>query len=263
VNRSCQQLSPDLPFGGVNIIFAGDLGQLRPVVGSALYAYNLVSKLAPKTTDSVLGQHGLFGAHLWRQVPHVVELKENQRARTDPDFIEFLNRVRVGEASIHKPEGGSDYQFLQSRLLDHLQISKPDEFEDLKDAPVVFGERRLRDLYNEKKAHEFTSLMGQEYRLICTIMTAVDTSDSLVSTLLTSFATSTYAQVASLLPSTSLYRTRFKTPSDPLTTFLPIARFSVIIIDIPDNNGIFPSASFDWRRREEVGQDGWPGGTGY
>ena len=34
----------DKSFGGMNIIFGGDMGQLRPVIGSALYAYNLVSK---------------------------------------------------------------------------------------------------------------------------------------------------------------------------------------------------------------------------
>ncbi|KIK76882.1 hypothetical protein PAXRUDRAFT_78559, partial [Paxillus rubicundulus Ve08.2h10] len=78
---------------GINIIYAGDLGQLRPVNGTALYAHTLVSKLAPHTEQSAGGQSALFGAFLWRQLTHVVELKKNERAKNDPAYIALLNRV--------------------------------------------------------------------------------------------------------------------------------------------------------------------------
>ncbi|KIK76881.1 hypothetical protein PAXRUDRAFT_168539 [Paxillus rubicundulus Ve08.2h10] len=62
-------------------------------------------------------------------------------------------------------EEPSDYEFLKSRLLDRLRTNNLTQFEDLKDAPVVFGERRLRDLYNDKKAREFAVQTGQEFWL--------------------------------------------------------------------------------------------------
>jgi hypothetical protein len=38
------QVASHLPFGGVNVLFTGDFGQLKPVRQSALYAHNLVKK---------------------------------------------------------------------------------------------------------------------------------------------------------------------------------------------------------------------------
>ncbi|KAN0088121.1 PIF1-like helicase domain containing protein, partial [Tylopilus felleus] len=69
--------SADSPFGGVNVIFAGDLGQLRPVASSALYAADLLGKLAARTMESIRGHWDLFGASIWQQLTHVVELKKN------------------------------------------------------------------------------------------------------------------------------------------------------------------------------------------
>ncbi|KAG1811911.1 hypothetical protein EV424DRAFT_1275663, partial [Suillus variegatus] len=69
------------PYGGVNLIFAGDFGQLRPPKSNALYSYKLVKNLAPATMQTIKGQSALHGAFLWRQVDTVVELKQNWRAK--------------------------------------------------------------------------------------------------------------------------------------------------------------------------------------
>lgn len=53
------------PFGGVNVIFAGDFGQLRPQKSNALYSYGLVKRLAPATMQTITGQAALHGAFLW------------------------------------------------------------------------------------------------------------------------------------------------------------------------------------------------------
>ena len=47
----------------------------------------------------------------------MVELKENQRAKLDPEYVDLLNRVRVGEATTHLTNDTSDYDFLKSRLV--------------------------------------------------------------------------------------------------------------------------------------------------
>jgi hypothetical protein len=68
----------------------GDMGQLRPVISSALYAYNLVNRPTVHTRETLSGQAGMFSAAIWRQLMHVVELKENMRAKEDPQFVALL-----------------------------------------------------------------------------------------------------------------------------------------------------------------------------
>ena len=42
-NRMCKARQSDIPFGGVNVIFAGDFAQLPPVAGFALYSCDVDS----------------------------------------------------------------------------------------------------------------------------------------------------------------------------------------------------------------------------
>ncbi|KAG2133020.1 hypothetical protein DEU56DRAFT_739184, partial [Suillus clintonianus] len=79
--KSWDESSHDKPLGGVNVIFAGDFGQLRPPKSNALYSYKLVKQLAPATLQTIAGQAALHDAFLWRQVSTVVELKQNWRAK--------------------------------------------------------------------------------------------------------------------------------------------------------------------------------------
>ncbi|KAF8125571.1 hypothetical protein EV363DRAFT_1093098, partial [Boletus edulis] len=64
------------PFGGLTVIYVGDLGQLRPVGSAALYAAELLGHLQARTEESIRGHQGLFGAAIWQQLTHVVELKQ-------------------------------------------------------------------------------------------------------------------------------------------------------------------------------------------
>jgi ATP-dependent DNA helicase PIF1 len=159
------------PFGGVNIIFAGDLGQLRPVGSSALYSSDLLGRLASQTSETIRGHRGLFGASIWQQLTHIVELKKNVRATRDPAYISLLNRFRLGNGVVVSQAKMSDYDVLKGRLLDKLQLDRPTEYERLRNAPVVFGERRLRDLYNDMKAREFAAATGQEYHVYLSVDT--------------------------------------------------------------------------------------------
>ncbi|KAE8211325.1 hypothetical protein CF319_g9347, partial [Tilletia indica] len=81
--------NPDVPFGGMNMMFAGDLCQLPPVGSTALYAF------APR-------QHGTserrslahLGRAIWMQVDEVVEFTEQKRMQ-DADMAAALSRLRV------------------------------------------------------------------------------------------------------------------------------------------------------------------------
>lgn len=72
------------PFGGVQMIFVGDLYQLPPVVTSQEKAIFSSHYKSPY----------FFSAHVMESVPlEIIELEKVYRQK-DPDFIELLNRIR-------------------------------------------------------------------------------------------------------------------------------------------------------------------------
>ncbi|KIJ11042.1 hypothetical protein PAXINDRAFT_164180 [Paxillus involutus ATCC 200175] len=82
----------DVPFGGMNVIFAGDFGQLPPAMGGescALYCGNIGSMIKSSLTH--YGQEAAIGKALWHQVTTMVILRENMRQKTQS---EQNNRLR-------------------------------------------------------------------------------------------------------------------------------------------------------------------------
>ena len=75
----------DAPFGGVTVIFFGDLFQLKPVRDGPILC-NL--------TESAL-KHAAFYVSVWKNY-RMFELTEIMR-QSDRDWIELLNRVRLGK----------------------------------------------------------------------------------------------------------------------------------------------------------------------
>ena len=80
--KMCTALRNDgQPFGGVNMIFAGDFAQLPPAVaGHALYAHK-VGRVIHKS-HSHEHQESSIGKALWHQFTTVVILRENMRQRS-------------------------------------------------------------------------------------------------------------------------------------------------------------------------------------
>lgn len=74
----------DEPFGGVLLLVGGDWKQLLPVV-KAPFNCTLYAQL-----EACLQNHPLYDTF-----QHIV-LKENMRAKLDPLFVDFLERVSVG-----------------------------------------------------------------------------------------------------------------------------------------------------------------------
>jgi hypothetical protein len=80
----------DLPFGGKQIIFVGDVFQLPPVV---------TAEAVPYQEDSDYNDPYFFSSTAFREaMPRVIELKKIYRQQ-DEDFIYLLNKVRMGIAS--------------------------------------------------------------------------------------------------------------------------------------------------------------------
>jgi len=110
INRRCKQATGQqgVPFGGINIILFGDLGQLPPVIGSVLYSQN---------PNSELDYEGMLLYSLFQQV---VVLDQNQRISCDYRFSELLDNIRDG----HVTE--SDWKL----LLQHTPQVKGSQFTD-------------------------------------------------------------------------------------------------------------------------------------
>ena len=92
INRRCKQATgqQDMPFGGINIILFGDLGQLPPVIGSVLYS---------KSPNTELDCEGMFLYSLFQQV---FVLEQNQRISGDASnyrFSQLLDNVRDGQVT--------------------------------------------------------------------------------------------------------------------------------------------------------------------
>ena len=156
----------DSPFGGINIIFTGDFGQLRPVREAALYSHKLVNDPDIAQCRSKASVGSLMGAYLWRLVSTVVLLKQNQRQSGDKAYAGLLCRVRAGECNrrVHAGEA-TDYNTLQSRYLDRLVATDPDSMERFVDAPVIVGRKRVRDLLNLRLLDHHARSMGADVHL--------------------------------------------------------------------------------------------------
>ena len=87
-----QQIS-NKPFGGIHILFSGDLYQLACFNGTPLYQ---PESLISKDVNSKARK----GFMLWNQLTHFVELTENMRMQTatteDKEFVKICSSVRKG-----------------------------------------------------------------------------------------------------------------------------------------------------------------------
>ena len=81
-----EYMETDQCFGGISIIFTGDLQQLKPCMGSPLYVR------PPPGIPLALRGHQLWNTAL----NTVVILTENHRAAQDPEFRQVLNACRTG-----------------------------------------------------------------------------------------------------------------------------------------------------------------------
>jgi ATP-dependent DNA helicase PIF1 len=161
------------PFGGINLIITGDIGQLPPVNAASLFSHTLVTQLKANTGQTPIGQGALNGTFLWRQINKVVILKKNIKAEGDQPFINMLTRIRKGcawngvssDKSLLDNKNNyevSDYETLLSRRLPILAKSDPKHVEEFSTAPIVVGERILRDALNDKIVQNFASSTNQQ-----------------------------------------------------------------------------------------------------
>src|SRR6266545_4473159 len=103
------------PFGGINVIFAGDFAQLPPVGDTRLSAAVHTSQTK---SCSKRGQEIAYGKLLWLSINKAVILSENMRQTGSENEVlnDLLERLREGRCT------DSDYNLLSSRVLDNVNV---------------------------------------------------------------------------------------------------------------------------------------------
>ena len=143
----------DTPFGGLNMIFAGDFAQLPPVIGqehSSLY-----SRTVGKNTTSLRDQEASIGKALWHQVTTIVILRQNMRqlsqSEDDAKFREALSNMR------YKACTPADITFLKSRVSSELPGRSNINEKQFRNVSIITSLNSQKDEINHLGSVRFAS----------------------------------------------------------------------------------------------------------
>ena len=115
--------NPDLPFGGIDIIF-------YPIGDYPLYSdWDDESVTAPRSKSEIEKK---LGQNLWRQVDRIVLLDEQMRV-TDREYQDLLNRLREGICT------DSDFEMLNRQVIGH----SVDEVTPIEGNPIIAPGNKL------------------------------------------------------------------------------------------------------------------------
>jgi len=145
---------PNKPFGGINIVFAGDFAQLPPVGGGeavSLYSDRIGTQIYSGLNH--YGQESAIGKALWHQVTTVVILRENMRQKLqsleDAKFRKALENMR------YKACTKDDIEFLRTRITGP-GINKPKLAEkDFRNVSIITAWNSQKDRINELGSARF------------------------------------------------------------------------------------------------------------
>ena len=145
----CIAKDNDLPFRGVNIIFARDFAQLPPVGQHSLY-----SRSKGCNVSNLNVQADVFRRFLWLSVNVVILLMQLMQQSDEVNcFVNLLTHLHVGKCN------NKDDCLLQSRLLSTVQLSW--ENEAWLDAPIIVTGNVAKDMLNERAMLTFAQWSGR------------------------------------------------------------------------------------------------------
>ncbi|KAK0435836.1 hypothetical protein EV421DRAFT_1892483 [Armillaria borealis] len=149
---------PNLPFGGMNVIFAGDFAQLSPVIGgenSALYSpASGMYATGKKSQDAALEKA------VWHQVTTVVILRQNMRQNMQSDDD---NKLRTALSNMcYRACTSDDITFLSTRVCGSSS-SAPDITGSMyRNVSIITGLNIHKDAYNRIGSDRFAQETKQE-----------------------------------------------------------------------------------------------------
>ncbi|KAF5373940.1 hypothetical protein D9758_000888 [Tetrapyrgos nigripes] len=145
---------PLLPFGGMNMIFAGDFAQLPLAMGGE--SVSLYSHIIGSNSSD---QQASIGKYLWHQVNTVVLLRKNcrQTGKSDKDkkFRQALENMRYKNCTTE------DISFLRSLISDPSNESRSIDNPHFRNTSIILTYNKHKDVANELGSKRFAAETGQ------------------------------------------------------------------------------------------------------
>ena len=146
------------PFGGQNMIFAGDFAQLPPAIGQE--HASLYSRTVGSNPRSLRDQESAIGKALWHQITTVVILRQNMRQKTqtpdDERLREALSNMR------YKACTPDDIAFLRSRVSSEIEGRASVNEKRFRNVSVITTLNLPKDVINDLGSQRFAAETGQE-----------------------------------------------------------------------------------------------------
>ena len=148
----------DLPFGGMNMIFAGDFAQLPPVGGSSLFSGSIGTQVHSGLKPG--GQEATVGKALCHQITTVVILRENMRQKTqslaDALLRQALINMRYAKCT------SEDISFLRTLQAGQRQEQPKISAKEFRNVAIICGRHTQKDQINSMGCESFAEDTGQE-----------------------------------------------------------------------------------------------------
>jgi len=142
---------PDVPFGGMNMVFCGDFAQLPPVPGGE--SISLYSHTIGAIGTTLRSQESAIGKALWHQITTVVILRKNMRQRSQS--AEDAKLRTALENMWYKVCTPDDLNFLHSRMSSHLPDRACITDKIFRDVPMITALNVHKDEINLIGAERF------------------------------------------------------------------------------------------------------------
>jgi hypothetical protein len=156
--RCCEALGVyEKPFGGLNVIFAGDFAQLPPARERPLYSRTVPLKQSAKQT--LMQQERTIGKSIWLQFTCVVILKENMR-QVDQRPAEQAFRLALANLR-YSACTPTDIGIFKSWIRSHangLSIDSP----NFKNVSITTARNQEKDQFNEANSIRFAKEAGEQ-----------------------------------------------------------------------------------------------------
>ncbi|CAF1467844.1 unnamed protein product [Adineta steineri] len=150
---------PQIPFGGINVIFFGDYLQYRPVYDTPLYtdfSQPTKNKSGQSRSEKEIQQRAARSLIL--QINCVIKLSQQMRTE-DERYRELLERLRQGDCNLQ------DYELLLTRVVGQPSVSSLRE-SPWNEAPILAYRNEVRTQLNNKAAVHNAAQLGHQL-MVC------------------------------------------------------------------------------------------------
>ncbi|CAF5154231.1 unnamed protein product, partial [Rotaria sp. Silwood1] len=151
---TAKHVDPQVPFGGVNVIFFGDYLQYRPVFDAPLhtdFTLSSKSKSCKLPTEKEIQQR--VARSLILQINCVVKLTQQMRTE-DSRYLQLLERLRHGQCNY------DDYELLLTRVVGQPSVDSLCDSPWNK-APILVFRNEVRTQLNNKAAIHNAAQLGR------------------------------------------------------------------------------------------------------